>query len=287
MKLKLSKKIFCLILIITIFFVSIPSIYAQLKMVSQQVVKLIINPVSQKPINILLLGSDSRTESFEGRSDAVMILNINPLKNKVSLVSFPRDARIYFPGRSSNKINAAVVFGGPELAVGAVENYSRLDIDYYALTSFQRFISMINDFGGIQINVEKPIRDRAAGPSIEAGNQTLNGLKALAMARSRKAVAGGDFGRAANHQKLLVALFKQEKSKLSSSQLMDILHKIVLNVKTNMSLKDIFVTGLALSKVDPSQISQTVLEGRTGMVGGASSVILDDSKAQQIFSELK
>lgn len=287
MKPKISKKIFCLFLIITFLFISVPNIYAQLKLVSQQVVKLIINPVSQKPINILLMGSDSRTGGFEGRSDAIMILNINPVKNKTSLVSFPRDSRIYFPGRSSNKINSAIVFGGPELAVSAVENYSGLDIDYYAVTTFQRFIGLVNYFGGIQINVEKSIFDKAAGANISAGDQKLSGLSALAMARSRKAVAGGDFGRAANHQKLLVALFKQEKNKLSSSQLMDILHEIVLNVKTNMNLKDIFVTGLALSKTDPAQVSQNVLEGRTGMVGGASSVILDDSKAQQIFSELK
>lgn len=259
---------------------------AAFKVISKKIAKLTIEVSPQKPFNLLLLGSDSRSESFTGRSDSIMLVHVDPLKRNASLISFPRDSRVPIPGRGNNKINAAMFFGGPQLTVKTVEKFSGLKIDYYVVTTFQSFIRLINYFKGVQVFVDKPINDHFAGPPVPGGNQRLDGPTALAFARSRKKVKGGDFGRAAHQQQIMVGLFKQERS-IGAAGFLKIVPTLTTETMTNIGFNGLFKLGLLMPVIDPKNVTAVVLPGRTGMVGGASSVILDTKKTNEIFSKLR
>ena len=65
--------------------------------------------------NILLIGSDSRTEEDAGRSDAMILLSISNKTRSIQMVSLLRDMYVEIPGHDGNRLNAAYAFGGPEL----------------------------------------------------------------------------------------------------------------------------------------------------------------------------
>ena len=150
-----------------------------------------------RPVYILVLGSDARPgETITGqRADSIHIVALNPAKSKATIVGFPRDSWIAIPGHGENKINAAMVDGGPDLVVQTVESLTGLKMDYWALTWFDGFQAMINEIGGLQMDVPFPLHDSYAHADLEAGRQVLNGRDALAFARTRHALPMGDFGR--------------------------------------------------------------------------------------------
>lgn len=237
-----------------------------------------------KPANVLILGSDSRTESYSGRSDSIMVVRVDPRKKTIKMVSFPRDARVKIPGRGFNKINAAFAYGGPELAVKAVEQFAGIKIDGYVATNFRGFIKSVNQLNGLKFDLEKAIHDRQAGPFLDAGPQTMDGLEALALARSRKAVKNGDFGRAANHQKMIKAFLVQEKDSDNKSLAVKAI-SILPNVKTDLPLVRLLSLGFSAMNIDNQKIDGVVLEGSSKMVGGASVIMLDSQFAKQAFEK--
>lgn len=237
-----------------------------------------------KPANVLILGSDSRTESYSGRSDSIMVVRVDPRKKTIKMVSFPRDARVKIPGRGFNKINAAFAYGGPELAVKAVEQFAGIKIDGYVATNFRGFIKSVNQLNGLKFDLEKAIHDRQAGPFLDAGPQTMDGLEALALARSRKAVKNGDFGRAANHQKMIKAFLVQETDSDNKSLAVKAI-SILPNVKTDLPLVRLLSLGFSAMNIDNQKIDGVVLEGSSKMVGGASVIMLDSQFAKQAFEK--
>ncbi|MEW6189769.1 MAG: LCP family protein [Actinomycetota bacterium] len=249
-------------------------------------IKVSLDSHSKEPVRILLLGSDSRTESIAGRSDAIILVQINPSTQSATLVSFPRDSRVYIPGRGYGKINSAMAFGGPVLTVRTVENYSGLQIHYYMVTTFNGFMRMIQSLGGVQITLNKPLYDRWAGANLPAGPQRLDPGQALAYCRARH-IPGGDLGRAAHQQHLLVAIFEQESHKNSPFDLLNWLPIVISNCETNLSNKEMFQLARLVVSVKRENIETIVLPGRTGSAGGASYVFLDQSVAGRVFQKLK
>lgn len=243
-------------------------------------------PKLNQPVAVLLLGSDSRSEDFGGRSDAIILAYINPATRRAALVSFPRDSRLAIPGRGVRKINDAMAFGGPQLAARAIESYSGIKINYYAAATFKGFIRMIDRLGGLQITIEKSINDRWAGAFLPAGAQRLNGGQVLAYSRARH-IPGGDFSRAAHQQHILVALFEQLSSYNSPFDMLNYISIFSGDSLTNLTAKDLFLLGGTILSLRKESIERTVLKGSTASIGGGSYVILDESSARQVFARLK
>lgn len=243
-------------------------------------------PKFNQPVTVLLLGSDSRSEDFGGRSDAIILAYINPSTRRAILVSFPRDSRLAIPGKGVRKINDAMAFGGPQLAARAIESYSGIKINYYAVATFKGFVRMIDGFGGLQITIEKSINDRWAGAFLPAGAQRLNGGQALAYSRSRH-IPGGDFSRAAHQQHILTALFEQMSPYNSPFDILNFISIFSGNSLTNLTAKDLFLLGGAILSTKKESIERIVLKGSTASIGGGSYVILDETNARQVFARLK
>lgn len=240
----------------------------------------------KRPFTVLLLGSDSRSEDIGGRSDAIMLVKVNPLTGRAALVSFPRDSRVNVPGFGLTKINNAMAYGGPRLAVRTIETYSGISINYYAVTTFKGFVRMMDRVGGLQITIKERINDRFAGAFLPPGEQRLNGGQVLAYSRARH-IPGGDFGRAAHQQHVAIALYEQSSLKFSDFLLMELMANVSSNVVTDLGAREMFYLAKAVLSVPRENIEATVLPGGTQTMGGASYVILNTAEARKVFERVK
>ena len=151
-----------------------------------------------EPITILLIGSDSRvgTALYTGKTDdpsqaeqyadILTIAHINPKTYTISLVSVPRDT-----WHHDQKINASLRNNDPLEVVSEVESLTSANIDYYVMTDFLSFEQLIDDIGGVTVNVPLTVAvpDPATTEKVtvkEGEGQTLNGAEALALSRARK-----------------------------------------------------------------------------------------------------
>lgn len=191
------------------------------------------------PLNILLIGSDERDEKDDSdtvgmRSDTVMLAHVSADRERVELVSIPRDSWVTVPscelpdGRFTEprigKFNAAFALGGQTGDAGAavactittVEDLTGVFIDDYVIIDFSGFEGMVDALGGVEFNVEEEIIDPSFGNThIKQGLQTFDGETALRYARVRKAqgMDGSDISRIGRQQELLSAIIQKAMKK--------------------------------------------------------------------------
>src|SRR5690625_5495735 len=106
------------------------------------------------PLNILLMGIDTK-ESDKGRSDALMVLSLDPQNDSMQLISIPRDTRTTIAGRGAeDKINHAYAFGGADMTVATVEDFLDVEMDYYVRMNMTGLQELIDELGGITVDNE-------------------------------------------------------------------------------------------------------------------------------------
>lgn len=208
--------------------------------------------------NILLLGSDSRNGKSYGRSDAMLIASVNVKTGEVKLTSLMRDIWLEIPRKGKGKINAALAYGGPTLAIKTVNEAFSMNITQYIFVDFVGFPYIIDKIGGIEVDIEKKelqylnetIRDLNKknypkgtdfSPLKEYGvNTPLTGIQALAYARIRH--ADSDFQRTKRQRNVLMAIFKRVKSQ-GTLDLAGSAAAILPSVETNMGLPELLKIG--------------------------------------------
>ncbi len=187
-----------------------------------------IEPIDDQIINIALFGIDSRNlDSYSGNSDSIMVISVNTGTGQIKLMSIMRDTFAEIPnGTDANgkpkyyygKINSAYAKGGPELAIKAINHNFGLDIKEYATVNFFGMSDIIDQVGGIEVDVQKKeihpyrglndlINEQAVWMGLDpekyyvekAGKQKLCGIQAVAWARIRAVSTSegqaNDFGR--------------------------------------------------------------------------------------------
>ena len=152
-------------------------------------------------VNFLLVGSDSRAGAdpsdpdFENvggegdvsgrRSDTLIVVNVEKSTGTISLLSIPRDLWVNI-GDSDNTERINVAYReGAAVVVRTVNRNLGIPIHHYLEIDFQGFKELVDAVGGVTVCVEYPTRDRNTGLYIRPGCKNLNGVKALAYARSR------------------------------------------------------------------------------------------------------
>jgi LCP family protein required for cell wall assembly len=249
------------------------------------------------PIFILFIGSGARPgEDVEhSLADSIHIVAINPAKHRASILGIPRDSWVDIPGHGSNKINSAMVYGGPPLLVQTVESLTGITLDYWALTTFWGFQSMINNIGGLTVDVPFAMHDSYSHSDFNPGVQELNGGNALAFARDRHSLPEGDFGRSEDGGRLIVAALTQFRKEFAKdpSRLFTWVAAGIRNVQTEVPLDQVLNLAFTCSTINPKYVENMVLPGTTGMVGNISvvnlpssdSVIYDDLRFDGIVSK--
>ena len=160
---------------------------------------------NQRPLTLLLVGSDSRAfvdnatqvkafgsdaDAGGQRSDVTMAVRIDPAAKTVTILSIPRDLWVDIPGdvtdiSGMNRINAAFN-SGPDLLVQTVEQDLGIPINHYASVGFQGFAGMVNALGGVTMDFPTQVKDQYTGLDITTlGCQVVNGTTALQLVRSR------------------------------------------------------------------------------------------------------
>ncbi len=175
-------------------------------------------------INILLIGSDSRDGSADGRSDAMILLSVSSKTKKIHMTSLLRDMYVEIPGHDNNRLNAAYSFGGAELLMETVEENLDITVNRYVVVNFEAFASLVDAVGGVDLeltadeielvngylNEYNELTNQEFGTNYmdtaKAGLVHLNGPQALAYTRNR--YIGTDFGRTERQRKVLTEVFK-------------------------------------------------------------------------------
>lgn len=200
-------------------------------------------------VNIAFFGSDSRdiNNEYAGRSDSIMIASINPVKKSIKLISIPRDTYVSVPGGYGwTKINHAYAYGKEQLSIKTINANFGLDITEYVTIDFSGLVNIINDVGGIELEINEAEKNyinngreayKLTGNSVKylssSGKVTLTGEQALTHSRNR--TVGNDFVRASRQRDVLVALINKI-SKMDETKILSLVDLFLKEVKTNVNV---------------------------------------------------
>lgn len=200
-------------------------------------------------VNVALFGTDSRdVENMEaGRADTIMIASVNQSKNSIKLISIPRDTYVEVPGYGKTKINHSYAYGKEQLTVKTINKNFGLNITDYATIDFSGLIHIINDIGGVEVEItdeEKNYINIRSKESydiskneyekvISTGVVNLSGEQALAHSRNR--TIGNDFTRASRQRAVLEALILKLSS-LGVDSILSLSDDFLKEVKTNINV---------------------------------------------------
>lgn len=245
-------------------------------------------------INILLLGiddGDSEAAASEPkRTDAMILLSVDPKENKVAVLSIPRDTRVVLAGhRSPQKINAAYTFGGVVMAKQTVANLLKVPIHYYALANWKGFIDVVNQIGGVDIYVDHDMHyeDPYANLVIDIkhGFQHMDGETAGKYVRFRSDELG-DIGRVQRQQKFLKAAAEQMFSVQNISKIGSLLSTLDKYVETDLNTITMLKAANSFKIFGDDKVRSCMLYGAFDDKSGVSYWSVNEASVQKSLDEL-
>lgn len=201
-------------------------------------------------VNILLLGSDWRP-GMGSRTDVIMLLSLMPDQGMATLTSFPRDLYVDIPGLGFERINTSQAYGGFELTQQTFDYNFDIPVDYYMITNFAGFVSIVDTLGGITVNASYDLYDRCDLPQaynkmcyVPAGANFMDGQTALWYVRSRYTTS--DFDRTRRAQEVIIAILQKTMSLNAVSRADELFQLFQNSVETDIPL-DLIVRMLPLA----------------------------------------
>lgn len=197
------------------------------------------------PMTVVLYGIDDdkqRQQQNSGqRSDSIVLISINPEDKKTVMVSIPRDTHAKIVGKNTTeKINHAYAYGGPDMAVKSLEKLMDVPVDHYVSINMDGVKTVVDEIGGVTVtsNATFNTTDSKKDYNFKQGQSySMDGEQALAYMRSRKEQgAGGDEGRQQRQQQIITAVAKEAFSMNSVTKLNGIFKAAQDNLKTDLSL---------------------------------------------------
>lgn len=244
----------------------------------------------KRPLFILALGSDARPGYgfIHGRSDSIHLIGVNLKSHRASILGFPRDSWVNIPGHGTGKITTAMYFGGPDLAVQTIEALTGIQIDFWLLTSFVGLRVMVNKIGGLDVRVTTPMSDSYSGANFTKGLHHFNGHKALAFARDRHDVPGGDLGRSENQGRLMLSALAKLHTTFEKdpSNLLTWIAAGWKSLYTDLDLDTLVDLALTATTIPSQNVNNQVVPATTGSVGSASVVFISAS-AQSVYADMR
>ncbi len=238
-------------------------------------------------INILVAGIGGPGHNGPDLTDTLILASIDPVNNKASLVSIPRDLWVNVPGFGQSKINAvyekgkwqesgsqsnsndnkSAIYAGFKLIDKTVSDVSGVEVKYNVLVDFQAFKQIVDTLGGININVTRELYDPTVAwennnePVIAtSGNQTFNGTKALLFVRSRETTS--DFDRSQRQRQAILAIKSKALSVGNISnpiKVNSVTKELGNNLTTNLGVQDILSLYPYFTKIGNNSISSVGL----------------------------
>jgi LCP family protein required for cell wall assembly len=240
---------------------------------------------------ILAVGSDARPgeEMTRTRGDALQLVGINTRTGAATAIGIPRDSYVPIPGYGSDRVNAAMTYGGPQLLGETVGNLVGVQPEYVFVTGFKTFQRMVTTIGGFHVRNPVAFTDSSLKPAgFKQGKIRLGGYTALAYARIRKNLAGGDFDRSANQQRILRGIHAKIRQKAGTRGFLErgVLSALA-NMDTNVSPAVLYRIAHAVTTLRARKFTTCVLQGAIGNVGGASVVLPYTDQARRYGNEAR
>jgi polyisoprenyl-teichoic acid--peptidoglycan teichoic acid transferase len=240
---------------------------------------------------ILAVGSDARPgqDMLRSRGDALQLVGLNAKTGAATAIGIPRDSWVSIPGYGSNKVNAALAFGGPDLLGRAVGNLVGIQPDYVFVSRFPFFIEMVREIGGIEVSNPRSFSDPDLLPSgFAAGRIHLGPYEAMAFARIRHNLARGDFDRSANQQRVLRGIQAKVRARAADPGFIERgVMSVLAHLRTDLPPTELFRLAQAMAQVDPAKITNCVVQGSIGSAGGASVVLPFTDQARRYGNDAR
>jgi LCP family protein required for cell wall assembly len=232
---------------------------------------------------VLVIGSDVGPpqrpgDPLLGRADALHLVAVDTEGRRVSIVDIPRDSLV-----DGQKINAYLALGGPDALEARLEAFTGVAIDYWALTTFQGLIELVDATEPVPVTVDVPMHDPFSGSNLDPGPQALDGVQALAFARDRHSMPDGDFGRSRHQGELLRALHRH----LRDGDLVELAGMILAaapKTVSNIPPEQMVPLAKLAGRIQPKAVAQFPLTGQIATHNGASVVILEPG---DVFDRLR
>ncbi|HEY6714161.1 MAG TPA: LCP family protein [Rubrobacter sp.] len=233
------------------------------------------------PLSVLVLGVDTRPDSEEmgSRTDTIMLVQVVPKTGDVKLLSVPRDLFVEVESGEKDKINAAYNYGGVDKTIDAVENYSGVHVDHYAVVDFEGFERVIDAMGGVRVDVGDGLFPEKWRMGQDV--QRLNGHKALIYARYR-GTPGADIDRMQRQRELVGALRSEALRWHTVKTLPQIMEVMNENVQTDLDLDGAITLGQVLIRRGRhAEMTSQQLKGIPETLSNGEQVLIPDEDANQ------
>ncbi|MEU6685738.1 LCP family protein [Streptomyces sp. NPDC046832] len=253
------------------------------------------NAAGQTPLNILLIGSDSRNSAENvklggGRdnigskplADVQMLLHVSADRESASVVSIPRDTRVDIPKcvdpdtgekypAKNTIINESLQRGGPGCTLATWQNLTGVYIDHWMMVDFAGVVDMADAIGGVPVCVNQNVWDRplpgqggGSGLKMKSGTHKVQGKQALQWLRTRHAWGSDPLRAKAQHMYMnsMIRTLKQQNVFTDTGRLMGLAEAgtKALTVSEEIgTVKELYDVGMQLKSVPTHRITMTTM----------------------------
>jgi len=263
-------------------------------------------PLPGKPAVALVIGLDTRSGPASGsdNTDAMMLVRADPAAKTISLLSFPRDLNvpIYCSGAviAQDRINDALARCGPKGVLETVAHLTNVPINYLITVDFHGFKKIVNELGGIWIDVDRTYYNKNVGTAstdysnidLQPGYQLLQGGAALAFVRFRH--TDSDLYRLAREQEFVRAIKEQVANNFDPLRLPALVSAVTSNIqlasKTHVSDSTVLeyaLFGATLPAGHVYQVSMAAAQLSAVDVGGADELGATQATIEQAVSQFE
>jgi LCP family protein required for cell wall assembly len=260
-------------------------------------------------VTVLLLGSDSRevltpqerrefgTGNVDGeRTEVISLVQIDPDVEQIRMVQIPRDTLVERCDGTRGRINAAYGIGeregigGMSCVVQTVTAWSGVTIDHAVKVDFRGFVDIVDAVGGVEMQIDEPLRDRRANLDLQPGCVHLDGAEALAFVRARH--LDDDFGRIARQHRFLQEL-RAQVGELGILQDLRRLVRLADATARSVELDDSLTLGriralvMGNRKVLAGEIETRTVPGTPSTDTGFYFLRPDEQRAAELFAWLR
>ncbi|WP_079128982.1 LCP family protein [Streptomyces qaidamensis] len=253
------------------------------------------NAAGQTPLNILLIGSDSRNSAENvklggGRdnvgskplADVQMLLHVSADRESASVVSIPRDTRVDIPKcvdpdtgdtypAKNTIINETLQRGGPGCTLATWQNLTGVYIDHWMMVDFAGVVDMADAIGGVPVCVNQNVWDRplsgqrgGSGLKLKAGTHKVQGKEALQWLRTRHAWGSDPLRAKAQHMYMnaMIRTLKEQNVFTDTGRLMGLAEAGTKALKVSEEIgtvKELYDVGMQLKSVPTNRITMTTM----------------------------
>ena len=240
--------------------------------------------LSRQQIDTLHVGTDAGAQN----SDSLLLLHMGG--GGPVLISIPRDSYVPIPGHGTNKINAALGFGGPTLLIQTIENATGLNISHYLGIGFGGLVSVVNTVGGVNMCLPAALHDYDSGASLPAGCHTLDGAQALAFVRDRHSFADEDLQREQDQRAFLKALLAKATSPgvyLNPFTALPFGSTAANSISVDQGTHLYNLISVAMALRNPRTGTVPIANASYPTANAGDAVLWDQTRALQLFNALK